>query len=115
MPRLIEIRSYRLKPGTTAAFHEVVTTAALPLLREWGMDVVAHGPSPHEADRYFLVRAFADLQDLKDQEERFYGSPAWRQGPREAVVSRIEDYLDTLLWLSPESIEDLRRSNAAPA
>src|SRR5437867_6013499 len=39
--RLIEVRSYKLKPGTAAAFHAVVVSSGMPLLREWGTDVVA--------------------------------------------------------------------------
>jgi NIPSNAP protein len=111
MKRLVEIRSYKLQPGSAQAFHDTVVSAALPLLEAAGMEVVAFGPSPHEADTYFLVRAFDDLAQRNAQEDAFYGSPAWRQGPREAIVSRIHSMLDTLLWLSPESIADLRRSN----
>ena len=85
------------------------------MLREWGMDVIAFGPSAHEPDAYFLIRTYDDLADLNAQEDAFYGSPLWRDGPRESIVSRIESYLSTVLWLSPESIEDLRRSNVYAA
>ena len=111
MNRIVEIRSYALKPGTASDFHDVVASTAIPMLRERGFDVVAFGPSPHDPNAYFLIRAFADLADLEAQEEAFYSSEAWRQGPREAIVSRIESYLDTILSLSDASIEDLRRSN----
>jgi hypothetical protein len=42
------------------------------------------------------------------QQDGFYGSKAWRQGPRESIVSRIVVSLDTLLWLSPAAIDELR-------
>jgi hypothetical protein len=110
MKRLIEIRSYKLKAGEAAAFHEAVVGTVMPMLRPV-MDVVAFGPSAHESDTYFLVRAYADLAELEAQQAAFYGSDAWRQGPREAIVGRIESYLNTVLWLSPEAVEDMRRSN----
>ena len=66
----------------------------------------------HEPDTYFLVRAYSSLADLEAQQDAFYGSAEWRNGPREDVVSRIESHLSTTLWLSDASIEDLRRSNA---
>ena len=113
--RLVEIRAYRLLPGTRADFHAAVTLHALPMVRVYGMDVVTHGPVPNDPDGYFLVRSFASLAELTAQEEEFYGSAAWRQGPRESLVSRIQTYVDTLLWLSPDSIADLREGNAAPA
>jgi NIPSNAP len=111
MQRLVEIRSYQLKPGTTAEFHAAVQSAALPMLRDWGADVVAYGPSPHAPDTYFLIRAYVDLDDMNRRQVAFYGSEEWRNGPREGIVSRIESYLSTVLWMSPEAIEDLRRRN----
>jgi hypothetical protein len=115
MKRLIEIRSYKLKPGAAEEFHAAVVAAAMPMLHAWGTDVVAFGPSAHEPDTYFLIRAYADLADLNAQQGAFYGSEEWRQGPRESLVSRIESYLNTVLWLTPESIDDLRRSNGPAA
>lgn len=112
MKRLIEIRSYKLKAGEAAAFHHAVVNDVMPMLGQ-AMDVVAHGPSAHEVDTYFMIRAFADLADLEAQQNAFYGADAWRHGPREAIVSRIETYLNTVLWLSPEAIDDMRRLNAA--
>ena len=109
--RLVEIRAYKLKPGTRAAFHDAVVHRAMPMVRAYGMDVVAHGPVANDEDGYFLVRAFADLAELTAQQDEFYGSTAWREGPREALVSRIESYVDTLLWLTQSSIEDLRAGN----
>jgi NIPSNAP len=113
MKRLVEIRAYALKANTASEFHEVVKTAAIPMLHAFGMDVVAFGPSAHHENAYFLIRAFDDLSHLQSQQDAFYGSARWLQGPREAIVSRIESYLSTIVWLSPESIDDLRRSNGA--
>lgn len=114
MPRLIEIRSYKLKPGAGAEFDRLIRGTALPMLRAAGMDVVACGASAHETDTYFLTRAYADLADLQRQQDAFYGSDAWRRGPREAVLACIDHFLNTVLWLSPEGVEDLRRSNPFP-
>jgi len=108
--RLVEIRAYRLKPGARAAFRAALVERALPMVRAAGMDVVAHGPAA-DGDGYFLVRAFTDRADLMAREEAFYGSAKWRDGPRESVVSLIETYVDTLLWLSCAAVEDLRRGN----
>ena len=111
MQRLVEIRAYQLKPGTAAEFHAAVETLALPMLRDWGTDVVAYGPSAHAPDTYYLIRAYTDLDDLNSRQDAFYDSDEWRSGPREAIVSCIVSYLSTVLWMSPEAIEDLRRCN----
>lgn len=46
----------------------------MPLLRERGTDVVAFGPSEHEKDTHFLIRAYDDLRDLQTRQDAFYGS-----------------------------------------
>ncbi len=109
--RLVQIRAYALKPGRGAAFERLFVERALPMLDGAGIDVVAFGPSPHEPDAWYLIRAFDDLAQLNADEDAFYASDAWRSGPREAIIDAIDRYLDTLLTLSPASIDDLRRSN----
>ena len=109
--RLVEVRAYKLKPSASAEFDRLITTIVLPMLHAVSLDVVACGPSAHEVDTYFLIRAYADLVDLNAQQDAFYGSDAWRLGPREAVLACIDHFLNTVLWLSPEGVEDLRRSN----
>ncbi len=108
--RLVEIRTYRLKPGHGERFVAAMADA-LPMVRASGMDVVAFVRSGHEHESYCLIRAYADRAQLVAQQDAFYGSDAWRQGPRQALVDCLQDYLNTLLWLSPQSIEDLRSRN----
>lgn len=108
--RVLEIRSYRLKAGSRAAFHELVSEQSLPLHRAWGMDVVSHGPSLHDPDAYFLMRAYDDLEHLNRTQAAFYGTDAWQTGPREAIVALIEGDANTVIWLPGEVIEALRTS-----
>ncbi len=109
--RLVEIRSYKLKPGTAAAFHDAVANAAVPMLLRWRTDVVAYGHGAAEDDTYFLVRAYASVDDLRQQQDAFYGSAEWRDGPREAIVSRIESHLSTVLRLPETAVDEMRRAN----
>lgn len=111
MKRLIEIRTYKLQPGKRDTFHVAMAGMAVPMLRQWGTEVVAFGPSPHESDAYFLIRAYDDLADRNARQDAFYGSDAWRGVPRESVVPLIEVFLDTHVWLSDAGVDDLRRSN----
>ena len=90
--RVIEIRSYNLKPGTRDRFHRLFEQEAQPLLRRFGITVVAYGPSLHDADSYYLARAFSSLEDRQRAEDVFYGSDDWKKGPREAVLACIESY-----------------------
>lgn len=109
--RLVEIRSYKLKAQSAEAFHRLMREQAAPMLERWGTDVVAFGLCPQEEDAYFLIRSYQDLIDLKQRQAAFFGSEEWRCGPREAIVERIETFLNTLVWLSDAGVVDLRISN----
>ena len=108
MPRAVEIRSYTLKPGTRDAFDALMRGRALPLLHDFGMDVVACGPSPHDADAYYLIRAWQDLAGRQASQDAFYGGTAWREGPREAILDLIAHYTSTVLLLDEATIAGLR-------
>lgn len=111
--RVLEIRSYRLQPGSRAEFHRLMAERSAPLLRAWGMDVVRFGPSLHEPDAYFLMRAFDSLEHLEQSQAAFYAAPAWRQGPREAIVARILTDANTALELPVAAIDALRDAATA--
>jgi hypothetical protein len=92
---ILEIRTYRLKPGTRDEFVRVMREEARPLLEKHGLVVVDCGPSLVDEDGYeeaYLIRAFPSLDVRDEQEKAFYGSGDWLKGPREAIVSRIESY-----------------------
>ena len=111
--RALEIRWYNLKPGTRDEFHQLFLREALPLLRRWEVDVVAFGPSAHDADSYFLMRAFESLDDRQRSEDAFYASNEWRHGPREAVLSRIASCTTIVVEVDEATLEGLRRAARA--
>lgn len=81
------------------------------MLKRWKVDVVAFGPSPHDDTSYYLIRAYESLDDRQSSQDAFYGSPEWRQGPRQAIISLIES--DTSIVIEMDSpVVDLLRIEA---
>jgi len=39
----------------TQGFHRLYIEQALPLLQRWNFDVVAHGPSQHDENTYYVI------------------------------------------------------------
>jgi hypothetical protein len=107
--RVLEIRSYNLKPGMRERFHELFVRESLPLLRRWNVDVVAYGASLHDKDSYFLMRAFSGPDERDRIEQAFYDSPEWRNGPRTAVLAAIESYTTTVIHADDRTIRGLRK------
>ncbi|HEX2834666.1 MAG TPA: NIPSNAP family protein [Thermoanaerobaculia bacterium] len=107
--RFVEIRSYNLVPGTRADFDGLMTTLALPMLQRWQVDVVASGASPHDEDSYYLIRAYASLEERQASQDAFYGSDEWRSGPRENILALIESYASIVLELEESVVNAMRR------
>lgn len=108
MNHFIEIRSYNLKPGTRHEFHRLFIKQAFPMLQRRDMDVVAYGPSLHDENSYYLMRRFESLVHREESENAFYSSDEWRQGPREAIVSLIENYTEVVLEVDEVTLRGLR-------
>jgi len=108
MNRLVEIRSYNLAPGRRADFHRLVVEKSMPLLRKWKVDVVDFGPSPHDDDSYYLIRAYSSLADRQASQDAFYGSPDWRQGPRDEILPLIESHTSIVLDLDEAIVNAMR-------
>jgi len=106
---LIEIRSINLKPGRRAEFHRLYLEEALPLLKRWNFDVVAHGPSLHDENSYYVIRRFDSLAQREQSEDAYYGSDDWRQGPREAILALMETYTDIVFELDEVIVQGLRK------
>jgi hypothetical protein len=109
MNHVLEIRSYQLKPGTREEFHRLFLNEAFPMLQRWNVDVVAHGPSLHDQDSYYLMRRYDSRAHREERENAFYGSDEWRHGPREAILALIEKYTEIVLALDESTIQGLRR------
>lgn len=109
--RIIEIRSYNLKPGTGQAFHKLIMDESIPMLKRWNVDVLAFGPSLHDKDSYLLVRSYKDLTDRQQNQDAFYGSDEWMLGPREVIMALIENYTTVVMAVNDNLIEGLRIIN----
>jgi hypothetical protein len=108
MNRVLEIRTYTLKPGTREQFHSFVMEFSLPMLKRWGVDVVLVGPSLHDDVSYVLMRSYADLRDRQESQDAFYGSDEWKNGPREPILALIETFTSVVLPVTPEALNAYR-------
>jgi hypothetical protein len=101
MAGVIEVRTYKLRIGAGPEFHRLFVEESLPMLERWGVEVVAFGPSLDDEDSYCLIRAYPSVAELERSQDAFYGSDEWRNGPREAIVSRIESSISVVMPAVP--------------
>ena len=102
MNQFIEIPSYNLKPGMRDEFHRLFLEEPLPLLKRWKVDIVAHGPSLHEENSYYMIHRFDTLARRAEVEAAYYVSDDWRLVPRAAILALIENRftrISSLRWM----------------
>lgn len=112
MSRIIEIRTYNLKPGTHEKFASLARDVVRPMLQAHGTDVVANCGSLTDENTHCLIRAYATTAERESSQAEFYGGALWREGPRDAVLSCIENYATVVLTANEATINSLRDAPA---
>lgn len=110
--QILEIRTYRLVPGTRERLHEIMANGPIPALARYGITVLDYGPSLIDEDGqegYYLIRAFASLSDREQREGAFYGGQEWRQKWREDVLACIEHFHTVVLETDSQAVAGLTR------
>ena len=107
---MVEFRAYNLKQGSRDEFHRLVSEFSFPLMRQWNVDVIDFGPSLHDENSYYLIRAYSSLNERQSSQDAFYGSPDWRQGPRQAIVALIESHTAVVIEIESAVVDSLRKA-----
>jgi hypothetical protein len=89
---VIEILTLDIKPGRRDEFHNIYVTQSVPLLKKWNFNLAAYGPSLHNANSYYVIRRFKNLEDREKSEDAFYNSDVWKQGPREKIFALVDHF-----------------------
>jgi hypothetical protein len=95
--KVIEILTLDIKPGRRDEFHKKYVAKSVPLLKKWNFNLVAYGPSLHDANSYYVIRAFKSLEDRQVSEDAFYTSDDWKQGPRDAILELVDHFAYTVV------------------
>ena len=111
MRKFVEIRSYSIEPGSRAAFHKIIRTRLIPFLEQGGIDVVSYQPSPHDDCSYYILRAYDSLAHRSDSQDAMYASDAWKDGPREEILSFIDYYTSVVIEMDEATVQALRSTD----
>jgi len=89
---IIEMRTYKLKPGKRAEFLEIFRTRSMPAHAEIGMRILGPWPSVDDSDTFFFMRGFPDLASLEPMKAKFYGGELWKQELESLLMPMIDRY-----------------------
>lgn len=106
---LLEVRLFTVTPGGREEFDRISREHTVPMMRRWGIDVLAHGPSLNDDDGYYLLRAFPSEEERVGVQERFYASAEWLDNYEKPVMELIAAYRTAVAPLTPELLRGLGR------
>jgi hypothetical protein len=106
--RFVELRLYKLKPGMRDKFH-AVAKEAVEMLHRHEITVLGHGPSAHDVDSYYLMRAYPTLEAREKGLAAFYGSEEWETRFNATVMGMIDTFNTIVLDTSDPAIKALAK------
>ena len=89
---IVEMRSYKLNPGTRAHFLEVFRTRTLPAHDAIGMKVLGPFLAIDDPDAFFFMRGFPDLASREPMKAQFYEGELWKGELESLLMPMIERY-----------------------
>lgn len=92
MAGIIEIRTYRAKPGQRAELLELLSTRAFPLQQNLGMRILGPFSSIEDDVTFVWLRAFPDDASRPGLRAAFYCGEEWLGGLEAATMAMLDEY-----------------------
>lgn len=89
---IIEMRTYKTKPGMRPRFVEIFATRSVPEHEKIGMKILGPFLSVEDPDALFFMRGFPDLASREPMKARFYEGNLWKKELEALVMPMIESY-----------------------
>lgn len=93
---IVEVRSYRIKPGHRAEFIELFEKRAISALRSYGMQVLGPLLDVENPNKFVWLRSFPSLEERERMRNDFYGGDLWKN-ELEAIAMPMLDSYDVIL------------------
>ena len=106
---IVEVRSYRIKPGRRAEFVEFFETRAVPALREHGMKVLGPLLDVENPNKFVWLRAFPSPEARDRMKDAFYEGELWKRELESIAMPMLDSYDVILCETTPGCVFDAAR------
>ena len=89
---IVEMRTYRTKPGKRAEFLEIFRTKSIPAHDKIGMKILGPFLSVEDPDTFFFMRGFPDLASRDPMKAQFYEGELWKRELEHVLMPMLEKY-----------------------
>jgi NIPSNAP len=100
---IIEMRTYKTKPGLRSRFLEIFRSRSIPAHAEIGMKISGPFLSVEDPDVFFFMRGFPDLASREPMKAKFYEGELWKGELENVLLPMLEKY-DVVLVDDPDDL-----------
>jgi NIPSNAP len=104
---IIEMRTYKIKPGRRSEFVEILESKAFPEHQKIGMKTIGPFLSVEDDDTFFWMRGFPDLQTRERMRNEFYEGKLWKDELEGKLMPILEKY-DVVIVDAKEGLGEWR-------
>ena len=89
---IVEVRTYRVKPGRRDAFIAFFKERSIPALQAEGMAVFGPLVDLEKPDVFHWLRGFPSLAERERMRSAFYDGPLWKNELEAIAMPMLESY-----------------------
>ena len=89
---IIEMRTYKIKPGKRSEFLEIFRSKSIPAHSAIGMKILGPFLSVEDPDVFFFMRGFPDLASRDPMKAKFYEGELWKNELENVLLPMLEKY-----------------------
>jgi len=100
---IIEMRTYKTKPGRRSQFLEIFRSKSVPAHAEIGMKILGPFLSVEDLDTFFWMRGFPDIPSREPMKTKFYEGELWKRELENVLLPMLETY-EVVVVEDPEDL-----------
>ena len=89
---IIEMRTYKTKPGKRTAFLDVFRSKSIPAHVKIGMKILGPFLSLEDPDTFFFMRGFPDVPSREPMKAQFYEGELWKRELEGVLLPMLDKY-----------------------
>jgi heme-degrading monooxygenase HmoA len=89
---IIEMRTYKTKPGRRSEFLEIFRSRSMPAHAEIGMKIVGPFLSVDDPDTFFFMRGFLGIASREPMKAKLYEGELWKTELENILMPMLEKY-----------------------
>jgi hypothetical protein len=106
---IVEVRSYRIKPGRREEFIRFFESKAVPAQLAQGMKILGPLLDVENPHKFVFLRSFPSLEERERMRTEFYEGEVWKNELEGIAMPLLESYDVTLCETSNGYVDDLGR------